>query len=85
MTAIQNYWDRLQEIDNAEVKLSNEVVNAHVEYSNVGMGTGGSFEHTSELKPTKYSHVITGPDGEAWKDGIENEQNRMLKIMCLKL
>ena len=27
----------------------------------------------------KYNKVINGPDGEAWKAGIENEHNRMLK------
>jgi hypothetical protein len=33
------------------VKLSTEVANVYVEYSNVGAGTGGTLEHTSELKP----------------------------------
>ena len=47
IAVIQNYYDRLQEINNAKAKLSTEVANAYVEYSNVDAGTGGSFEHTS--------------------------------------
>ena len=54
IAAVQNYYDRLQEIDNDKVKLSTEVLNAYVEYSNVGAGIGCGFEHTSRLKPTKY-------------------------------
>ena len=48
------------------MKLSTEVSNVYVEYLNVGAGTGGIFEHTSELKPMKYNEAINGPDGEAW-------------------
>ena len=63
---MQNYYDKLQEIDYEEMKLSTEVSNVYVEYLNVGAGTGGIFEHTSELKPMKYNEAINGPDGEAW-------------------
>ena len=85
IAAVHNYYNRLQENDNHEVKLLTEVLNAYVEYSNVGAGTGGRFEHTSELKPMKYNAAINGPDGKAWKAKIENEHNRMLKKMCLTL
>ena len=51
IAAVQNYYDRLQEIDNDKVKLSTEVLNAYVEYSNVGAETSDGFEHNSELKP----------------------------------
>ena len=54
------------------MKLSTGVANAYIEYSSVGTGTGGSFEHTSELKPMKHNEAINGPDGEAWKSEIEN-------------
>ena len=63
MTVIQNYYDQLQDIDNNEVKLSTEVANAYFEYSNVGAGIGGGFEHTSELKPMKYKEANNGPGG----------------------
>ena len=59
------------------MKLSTEVSNVYVEYSNVA-GTGGGFEHTSE-KTMKYNKVINGPDGKAWKAEIENEHNCVLK------
>ena len=65
MAEIQHYSDRLQEIDNGEEKLSTEVVNAYIEYPNVGAGTGGGFEHTSELKFMKYKEATNGPDGKA--------------------
>ena len=61
----------MQEVDNDEVKLSTEVSNVYVKYSNVGAGAGSRFEHTSELKPLKYNKAINGPDGEAWKPKIE--------------
>ena len=54
------------------MKLSTEIANAHIEYPNIGAGTGDDFEHTSELKPIKYNKAINGPDGEAWKAEIEN-------------
>jgi len=53
----------LQEINYEEMKLSTEVLNVYVKCSNVGVGTGGGFEHTSELKPMKYNEAINGPDG----------------------
>ncbi len=52
---------------------------AYVEFSNVGAGLGGGFENTNELKPMKYNEAIHGPDGEAWKQEIENEHNCMVK------
>ena len=55
MAMIQTYYDHLQEIINDEVKLSTEVANAYVRHSNVGAGTGDSFEHTPELKTMKYN------------------------------
>jgi hypothetical protein len=45
------------------MKLSTEVANAYFEYSNVGAGIGGGFEHTSELKPMKYKEANNGPGG----------------------
>ena len=77
IAAVQKYYDKLQEIDNDEMKLSIEVSNVYVKYSNVGAGTSGGFEHISELKPMKYNEAINGLDGEAWKAKIENEHNYM--------
>ena len=65
IAAVQNYYKKLQAIDNDEIKLSTEVSNVYVEYSNVGAETGGGFKHTSELKPIQYKEAINGPDGEA--------------------
>ena len=83
MALIQNCHHQLQEIDNDEVKPSTEVANAFIEYSNVGTGTAGSLEHTSELKLMKYNEAINGPDGEAGKAEIENEHNCMSKKLCV--
>ena len=52
---------------------------AYVKFSNVGDGLGGGFENNNELKPMKYNEAIHGPDGEAWKQEIKNEHNRMVK------
>ena len=70
IAVVQNYYDRLQEIDNDKVTLSTEVSNTYIEYSNVGAGTNGGFKHTSELKPVKYNEAMNGPDGKAWKAEI---------------
>ena len=40
VVAIQNYLYQLEKDDNFEVKLSTEVANTYIEYSNVGAGTG---------------------------------------------
>ena len=82
---MQIYYDKLQEIDNEEMNRSTEVLNVYVKYLNVEAGTGGGFEHISDLKPMKYNEAINSPDGEAWKAEIENEHNRMIKTMCLTL
>ena len=39
MSVIQTDYDQLQELDNTELKLSTEVTNVYVEYSNVGAGS----------------------------------------------
>ena len=59
IAAVQNYYNRLQEIDNDKVKLSTEVSNVYVKYSNAEAGTGGVFEHTSELKPMNSTKPLT--------------------------
>ena len=69
----------MQEIDNDEVKLSTEVLNAYVEYSIVGAGTSGRFRHTTELKSMKHNETINALDDKAWKEKIGNEHNRMVK------
>ena len=53
--------------------------NTYMEYQNVGARVGGGFENTAELRLTKYSEAISGPDGEAWKKEIQNEHERMVK------
>lgn len=77
--AVQNYFASLAELDNDEVHLDLEVSNGYVEYHNVGAGVGGGFENTNQLKPMKYDEAVSGPDGEEWREEIENEHNRMLK------
>ena len=77
--AVQNYYDRLQEIEDQEMKLSAEVANGYVEYANVGAGVGCGFGHTSELKRLKYKQAIDGPDSARWKANIENEHKRMVE------
>jgi hypothetical protein len=66
------YHDRLQEIDNTEIKLSTEVANIYVEYANVGAGTGGGCKHTSELKPIQYKPSY---QRTKWKS-VENQDRK---------
>ena len=39
-----------------------------IEYVNVGVGIGGGFTNTLELKVMKFHEAINGPDGDAWKE-----------------
>ena len=48
IAAVQNYYNRLQEINNDEVKLLTEASNVYVEYSTVGAETDGGFKHISK-------------------------------------
>ncbi len=78
------YYACLQEIEEDEVKCNIEVAGAFVKFSNVRAGLGGGFEDTNELKPMTYNEAIHGPDGEAWKQDIENEHNCMVKNQVFK-
>ncbi len=61
------------------------VENEYVEYANVGVGPGGGFENTAKLKPMKYEQAIKGPDAEAWKVEIDNENDQMVKNKVFKV
>ena len=76
---VQNYYACLAEFDHDKMGLMTKVVNANVEFNNVGAGLGGGFKNTNELRPMKYKEAINGPDGEARKEEIKNEHNQMLK------
>ena len=55
------------------------MANNATEFMNVGAGIGGGFGNTTELRVMKYEEAINGPDGEAWKAEIINENERMKK------
>ena len=77
--ATLHYFASIAELEEKEVLGISAVENELMEYANVGAGVGGGFENTNELKPMKYEQAINGPDGEAWKEEIDNEHNRMVK------
>jgi hypothetical protein len=66
-TALANYYQCLEDMD------------GKIEFTNVGAGIGRGFENTMELKPMKYKEAINRPDGKAWENEIENENDRMVK------
>ena len=75
-----NYFAQLTELDNDEVEQELALASlVRSELSCVGAGVGGGFASTEELKPMKYDQAINGPDGEAWKEEIEHEYERMEK------
>jgi hypothetical protein len=79
ISAIQNYYACLAELDNNELHMNIEVENFYLEIESVGAGLGGGFTNTNELKVMKYREAVNGPDGDSWKEEIINEHNRMLK------
>ena len=68
ISAMQNYFACLAELDNEELTTANKVHNLHVEVESVGAGLGGGFTNTNELKVMKYREAVNGPDGESWKE-----------------
>ena len=84
ISAMQNYYACLAELDNEEFATAIEVHNLHVEVESVGAGLGGGFTNTNELKVMKYREAVNGPDGESWKEEILNEHDRMLKNNVFK-
>ena len=55
-----------------------EVHCAYVEAANVGVGLGGGFENTLELKVMKYEEDLNGPDGNKWKVEFDNEHEQIV-------
>jgi hypothetical protein len=66
-TALANYCQCLKDMD------------GKMEFANVGVGVGGGFENTMELKTMKYNEAINGPDGKAWEKEIDNEHDHMIR------
>ena len=54
ISAVQNYYACLAELDNVELATAIKVHNLHVEVESVGAGLGGGFTNTNELKVMKY-------------------------------
>eukprot|EP00956_Cyclotella_meneghiniana_P045257 scaffold361015_cov103-Cyclotella_meneghiniana.AAC.2 len=50
-----------------------------------GVGVGGGFDHTDELKVMNYLHAMKSPDREAWKDEIKNKYDRFQKYKVFKV
>ena len=49
------------------------------EFSLVGAGIGGGFDHTTELKVLKYNEAMRGKDKSKWQEAIDEEYRRMIK------
>jgi hypothetical protein len=49
-----------------------------IKYINVRAGIGGGFMNTLELKVMKCNEAINRPNGEAWKEEVRKEHQRMI-------
>ena len=79
LSAVQNYFACLAELDNEELSNTIEVEILYLELESVGAGIRGGFTNTNELKVVKYQEAVNGPDEESRKEEIVNDHNRMLK------
>ena len=76
---MQHYFACLEELDNKELSDTIEVENIYLKIKSGGVGLGGGFTITNELKVVKYREVVNGPGGESWKEEIVNKHNGMLE------
>ena len=65
---------------NSEMGQESEVM----EVNAVGAGIGGGFGNTAELKPMKYKEAMNTPDREHWKEAVEEEHDKMVKLKVWK-
>jgi hypothetical protein len=56
----------------------------HGEVDAVGMGTGGGFENTNELRVMKFKEAMQGQDKKAWEAAVEEEHDRMVHVAVWK-
>jgi hypothetical protein len=55
------------------------------EVAAVGMGTGGGFDNTSELRAMKFKEVMQGQDEQEWEaPAVEEEHDRMVHMLVGK-
>jgi hypothetical protein len=83
-TVNMGYYDIFNVTDNAEVTTIAVNHNLFAKLANAGAGVGGGFANTQELKVVTYNEAINGPDGNLWKEEVDNEFNQMVKNKVFK-
>ena len=51
----------------------------------IGAGIGGGFDNASDLRQMKHNKAVNGPDKEKWAKAIDEEWERMVKNIFLRL
>ena len=64
-------------MDIEELATTIEAKNFYAKVESVGVGLGGGFTNTNELKVMKFQETVDGSDGESWKKATVNEHNEM--------
>ena len=65
LSAVQNHFVCLAELDNEELSNTIGVENLYLELESVGAGLGGDFTNTNEPKVMKYQEAANDPDGKS--------------------
>ena len=68
------YLGSLAELDGDEV-MGVQVATGNLEVSLVGVGLGGRFANTDELKVINYKEAMKSKYGEAWNEEVVNEDS----------
>ena len=86
-TVNTGYYDIFNTTDSDRDEIATIVVRwgLYCELANVGAGLGNGFENTQELCDMTYQEATNGPDGDCWKEEVDNEFNRILKNKVFKV
>ncbi len=79
MAIKMNYLGHMAELDIAEIATA-VVAEENIEISLVGVGVGGGFNKTSELKVMNYREAMQSPNAADWKVEVKNEKERFDKF-----
>ena len=84
-TVNTGYYDIFNVTDRDEIATIAVNCNLYCELANVGAGVGGGFENTQKLCVMTCQEAINGPDGNCWKEEVDNEFNRVVKNIVFKV
>jgi hypothetical protein len=83
-TVDMGYYDILNVTDHDEITIIAVNHNLFFGFANIGAGVGGGFVNTQELRVMTYNEAIKEPDGNCWKEEVENKLCRMIKNKVFK-